>query len=59
MTKLFLLLLLSLLPTAHATDITAHSWVVADSQGNIIKEWNADQVRSIASITKLMTVMVV
>jgi D-alanyl-D-alanine endopeptidase (penicillin-binding protein 7) len=55
---IFLLLILLTLP-AHATDITAHSWVVADSQGNIIKEWNADQVRSIASITKLMTAMVV
>jgi len=39
--------------------VTAKSWVVADDTGRIIQSQNPDQVRSIASISKLMTVMVV
>lgn len=39
--------------------ITASSWLVADGNGKIIESQNADQQRSIASITKLMTAMVV
>jgi D-alanyl-D-alanine endopeptidase (penicillin-binding protein 7) len=39
--------------------ITATSWLVADGDGHIIESVNADQQRSIASITKLMTAMVV
>ena len=39
--------------------ITAASWLVADAQGKIIQGENTSQIRSIASITKLMTVMVV
>lgn len=39
--------------------ITAQSWVIADQAGNILKGYNTNDVRSIASITKLMTVMVV
>lgn len=39
--------------------ITAQSWLVADGLGNIIQSENINEVRSIASITKLMTVMVV
>jgi len=39
--------------------ITATSWLVADGDGHIIESVNADQTRSIASITKLMTAMVV
>jgi D-alanyl-D-alanine endopeptidase (penicillin-binding protein 7) len=39
--------------------ITATSWLVADGAGHVIQSENADQQRSIASITKLMTVMVV
>ena len=42
-----------------AQKITATSWLVADGYGNVIKSVNADQPRSIASITKLMTAMVV
>ena len=41
------------------TKLTAQSWLVSDIHGNIIQSENADQQRSIASITKLMTVMVV
>ena len=39
--------------------VSAESWLVADSDGNIIQGESIDQVRSIASITKLMTAMVV
>lgn len=39
--------------------ITAESWLVTDGGGQIIKSENIYQKRSIASITKLMTVMVV
>lgn len=39
--------------------LTAESWLVSDPQGNIVRSENIDQVRSIASITKLLTVMTV
>ena len=58
MKKIFVLLML--LPSlAFADKITATSWLVADGEGRIIESQNADQQRSIASITKLMTAMVV
>ena len=39
--------------------ISAKSWVIADVNGKIIKGANTNDLRSIASITKLMTAMVV
>lgn len=42
-----------------ATTITAKSWLVADGTGKIIQSENSTELRSIASITKLMTAMVV
>ena len=39
--------------------ITAQSWIVADESGNIIQSQNIEQQRAIASITKLMTALVV
>lgn len=39
--------------------VTAKSWLVADDSGTIVQSSNPDQVRSIASISKLMTVMIV
>ena len=39
--------------------VTATSWLVADAEGNVIESKNPDQQRSIASITKLTTAMVV
>ena len=39
--------------------ITAQSWLVADESGRILQSENIEQQRSIASITKLMTAMVV
>jgi D-alanyl-D-alanine endopeptidase (penicillin-binding protein 7) len=39
--------------------ITATSWLVADGNGKVIQGENTAQVRSIASISKLMTAMIV
>ena len=39
--------------------LTAQAWLVADSNGKILEGSNMTEVRSIASITKLMTAMVV
>ena len=55
-------LLLSLCFTSNAYVIphfTAKSWLVADKNGKVIDGNNTLEVRSIASITKLMTVMVI
>jgi D-alanyl-D-alanine endopeptidase (penicillin-binding protein 7) len=57
--KKLLILLLALPSLCFAQKITATSWVVADGNGNVIESVNASQPRSIASITKLMTAMVV
>jgi D-alanyl-D-alanine carboxypeptidase len=60
--KLVILIGLLVSPYSYAftwPTITAKSWLVADEQGHVIKGENPDQIRSIASITKLMTVMVV
>lgn len=45
--------------TAKSLPITAQSWLIADKDGNLIEGTNTNQVRSIASITKLMTTMIV
>ena len=46
--------------SAHAwPKVTAKSWLVADGSGKVLESKNPDEVRSIASISKLMTVMVV
>jgi len=39
--------------------LTATSWLMADKSGNILNGTNTNEIRSIASITKLMTVLVV
>ena len=44
---------------AQAQPITAKSWVISDSQGQILEKSNADEVRSIASISKLIVSMIV
>lgn len=59
MKKTILILLLSIPFVSFAKPITATSWLVADGEGKIIQSVNAEQQRSIASITKLMTAMVV
>lgn len=42
-----------------AFNVTASSWLVADSNGATIQGDNTQEIRSIASISKLMTAMVV
>jgi len=65
MGKIFSLLVLSSLlyswqpAAAQSVSVTATSWLVADGTGKTIDSVNADEERSIASITKLMTAMVV
>ena len=54
-----LTLLFSLSAYSFGPPVTAKSWLVADQDGNIIQSENTKEVRSIASISKLMTVMVV
>lgn len=44
---------------ASATTLTAQAWLIADENGKIIEGTHTTDVRSIASITKLMTVIVV
>lgn len=44
---------------ALSMNVTAQSWLVADDTGKILQSQKDDHQRSIASITKLMTVMVV
>lgn len=39
--------------------VTASSWLVADGNGNVIQSENAYEIRSIASISKLVTAMIV
>lgn len=57
--KILFLLLWFVLSSAHSMNITARSWIETDIHGNLIQGYNASEVRSIASITKLMTAMVV
>lgn len=45
--------------TAKSVPITAKSWLVADETGKVIQGENTEAVRPIASISKLMTAMVV
>lgn len=60
--RLFLLLVLFISQLSYAASpvkITATSWLVADSNGNVLDGENTNQVRSIASISKLVTAMIV
>lgn len=64
MTKYLLkiLLLLSICTMANADSIpnvTAQAWLIADENGKMLDGTNTSTVRSIASITKIMTSMVV
>ncbi len=60
MIKHIFLLLLALVPfSVSAEKITATSWLVANDNGEIIQSQNIYEERSIASITKLMTAMVI
>ena len=57
--RILILILALLASNAFAFNITAQSWLETDDQGNLIEGSNITEVRSIASITKLMTVMAV
>jgi D-alanyl-D-alanine carboxypeptidase len=58
--KLILAIVLTMLSSfASSNPITAQSWLVADAEGKIIAAENIKEVRSIASITKIMSAMVV
>jgi D-alanyl-D-alanine endopeptidase (penicillin-binding protein 7) len=61
--KIILATLMSVAFSSQAAEptpnFTAKSWLVADKDGKIMDGNNTAEVRSIASITKLMTVMVV
>lgn len=59
MIKKIIFALLVVANAAYAGPVTATSWLVADENGKIIKSQNPEEVRSIASISKLMTAMVV
>ena len=54
---LLLLILLFFTTPCYADVITAKSWVVTDGESNELASSNADKIRPIASITKLITVM--
>jgi D-alanyl-D-alanine endopeptidase (penicillin-binding protein 7) len=59
MIKKLLITLLLVSSSVHATPLTAQAWLVADINGKILEGSNTTEIRSIASITKLMTAMVV
>ena len=40
-------------------EITAHAWAITDATGKILEGTNTSEIRSIASITKLMTAMII
>jgi len=57
--KALVLATLLFVSNAFAFNITAQSWLETDDKGNLIEGFNITVVRSIASITKLMTVIAV
>jgi D-alanyl-D-alanine endopeptidase (penicillin-binding protein 7) len=59
MIKKLIAILALTITSVFADPLTAQAWLVADSNGKILEGSNMSEVRSIASITKLMTAMVV
>jgi len=57
--KNLVLSILLLTTNAFSMSLTAHTWLVADGDGRIIQSEYEKEQRSIASITKLMTAMVI
>jgi D-alanyl-D-alanine endopeptidase (penicillin-binding protein 7) len=57
--KLIAVFTLSICSAYADPNLTAQAWLVTDSNGKILEGSNMSEVRSIASITKLMTAMVV
>lgn len=59
MIRNILLCLFFVATNVNAIELTAQSWLVADEKGKIIQGENTKAIRSIASITKLVSAMVV
>ena len=59
MKLLLLIIILCFSAVSQSNTLTAQSWVVADAEGRVLESENIHDQRSIASITKLMTSMVV
>ena len=59
MSRLLFIFLITLTFFCNSKPLTAKSWVVADTNGKIYDSQNIDEVRPIASITKLLTILVV
>lgn len=59
MMRALILSSLLLASNVFAFSMSAQSWLETDEQGNLIEGYNITEVRSIASITKLMTVIAV
>ena len=59
MDRLLICLLLLISTNAYSLNLTAKSWLVTDEHGVVLASENPDKVRTIASITKLLTSIVV
>jgi len=59
MKKIFFIIVAFFFNNSANAKILAKSWLIADGNGNIIQQENAEIVQPIASITKLMTAIVV
>ena len=59
MIKKLITILTLIVSSVHASPLTAQAWIVADHSGRIFEASNMHEIRSIASITKLMTAMVI
>ena len=59
MSRLLFIFLLTFAFFCNSKPLTAKSWVVADTTGKIYDSQNIDEVRPIASITKLLTILTV
>ena len=58
--KFFTFLVITLITiNTWASGVTAQSWLIANEDGKILSGENTKEIRSIASITKLMTAMVI
>ena len=57
--KLIAILLLATSSVYANQTLTAQAWIVADNSGRIFEASNMHEIRSIASITKLMTAMII
>lgn len=53
--KLYVLLALAFATSIVQASVTAKAYIVMDTDGRVLLEKNADEIRSIASITKLIT----